>query len=380
MTRTEAHFYRDAVRKGNLDEVKVFFKDFDSKSKEDQDYLIFSGVTEVTSVKMLQHLISLGIPLDYVDEEKQNTLLHLAACSDYPEIPAYFIKKKLDVNARNVIGATPLMFGACYTSNPKVLKTLINAGADITITDNDDASILCIASRYSESEEIINFLTEQGLDIEHRDSSGLTPLLSAARYNSSLDIILALRDAGADLYAKSPDGDNALHLAALNNDCSKGMIDALRTRFRSSDTNDRGYTPLSLALFFSENTMVINALIQSQRDELLYEACQNRSPNIVSVLKINNIDLNHQTSDYRYPVMLVAKFNNNPAVLEEMIKAGAILEVRDLWGRTVLHYAAMNEDASIYEWLKEQDSLQYLDVEDDDGNKAEYYRQKPEEF
>ena len=380
MTNSEIRFFRQAVREGNLAAVDLFFKDFSSKDKDDQAQLVIAGITEATSTKVLDHLMTVGIPLDYVEEEKQNTLLHLAACSDYPEIPAYFIKKGLDVHAKNTLGATPFLFGSCYTSNPKVLQVLIEAGANVQEKDNDGASALCIASRYNDQEAIINFLVHQGLDVEERDNTGLTPFLSAIRYNSSLDVCLALRDAGAEVYAKSPNGDNALHLAALNQECSQLMIESLRGRFRTTDKNDDGYTPLSLALVLSDNPVVINALIKSQQDELLYAACQNKNPQIVSVLQNRGLDLNARTGEGLYPVLWVAKYNENPEVLEEFIKAGAIMDVRDLDGRTVLHYAAINENTAIYDWLKEQNDYDYLDVEDDSEHKPEYYRTHLDEF
>ena len=380
MTNSEIRFFRQAVREGNLAAVDLFFKDFSSKDKDDQAQLVIAGITEATSTKVLDHLMTVGIPLDYVEEEKQNTLLHLAACSDYPEIPAYFIKKGLDVHAKNTLGATPFLFGSCYTSNPNVLQVLIEAGSNVQEKDNDGASALCIASRYNDQEAIINFLVHQGLDVEERDNTGLTPFLSAIRYNSSLDVCLALRDAGAEVYAKSPNGDNALHLAALNQECSQLMIESLRGRFRTTDKNDDGYTPLSLALVLSDNPVVINALIKSQQDELLYAACQNKNPQIVSVLQNRGLDLNARSGEGLYPVLWVAKYNENPEVLEEFIKAGAIMDVRDLDGRTVLHYAAINENTAIYDWLKEQNDYDYLDVEDDSEHKPEYYRTHLDEF
>ena len=380
MTNSEIRFYRQAVREGNLAAMDLFFKDFSSKDKDEQAQLVIASITEASSTKVLDHLLTVGIPLDYVEEEKQNTLLHLAACSDYPEIPAYFIKKGLDVHAKNTLGATPFLFGSCYTSNPKVLQVLIEAGSNVQEKDNDGASALCIASRYNDNEAIINFLVHQGLDVEERDNTGLTPFLSAIRYNSSLDVCLALRDAGAEVYAKSPNGDNALHLAALNQECSQLMIESLRGRFRTTDKNDDGYTPLSLALVLSDNPVVINALIKSQQDELLYAACQNKNPQIVSVLQNRGLDLNARTGEGLYPVLWVAKYNENPEVLEEFIKAGAIMDVRDLDGRTVLHYAAINENTAIYDWLKEQNDYDYLDVEDDSEHKPEYYRTHLDEF
>lgn len=380
MTSAEISFYRQAVREGNLAALRLFLKDFDSKDKEQQGSLVITGVTEAPSLSVLKSLLAMGLPLDFVEEEKRNTLLHFAACSNHPEIPRYLLQQGLAVDARNAIGATPLMFGSCYTANPKVLQVLLDAGADINAKDDDNASVLCIAARYSDSEDVVSFLSGQGLDIEERDNTGLTPMLSAFRYNSSLQVVLALRDAGADLYAKTPKNETALHMAAFNPECSRAMIDFLRGRFRVSDTNDDGVTPLSIALVLSSNPTVVEALIQAQREELVFDAVQNRRPGMARILRSQGIDLNMQTADFLYPVLWLVRSNTNPEVLEEFMDEGALVTVRDLWGRTVFHYAAINEDPAIYEWLKAQEEYKFLDTEDEYQHKAEYYRQHPDEF
>lgn len=380
MTSAENRFYRQAVREGNLSALELFFADFTVKDKEHQASLVISGVTDAPDLRMLKQLLALGVPLDFVEEEKRNTLLHFAACSESPEICRYLIQQGLEVDARNAIGATPLMFGSCYTGNPKVLQALLEAGADINAKDDDNASVLCIASRYSESEDVVGFLARQGLDLEERDNSGLTPLLSAFRYNSSLPVALALRDAGADLYAKTPKGETALHLAAFNPECSRSMIDFLRGRFRVSDMSQDGVTPLNIAMVLSGNPAVVEGLIQAQREELVYDAIQNRRPGMARLLRAQGIDLNMQTADFLYPILWLARCNSNPAVMEEFLDEGALVTARDLWGRTVFHYAAINEDSSIYEWFKEQEEYKFLDTEDEYKHDAEYYRQHPDEF
>lgn len=56
MTSAEHRFYCQAVREGNISALKVFFKDFDSKDKEEQASLIINGVTAVKSLKVLKQL------------------------------------------------------------------------------------------------------------------------------------------------------------------------------------------------------------------------------------------------------------------------------------------------------------------------------------
>jgi len=98
MTSAEISFYRQAVREGNLAALRLFLKDFDSKDKEQQGSLVITGVTEAPSLSVLKSLLAMGLPLDFVEEEKRNTLLHFAACSNHPEIPRYLLQQGLAVD------------------------------------------------------------------------------------------------------------------------------------------------------------------------------------------------------------------------------------------------------------------------------------------
>ena len=77
----------------------------------------------------------------------------------------------------------------------------------------------------------------------------------------------------------------------------------------------------------------------------------------------------------------VARNNPNPEVLNVLISEGAILEAKNLWGRTVLHYAAANENPAIFDWLKQNENLKLdFTLQDDNGKDCEYYRVHPDEF
>ena len=112
----------------------------------------------------------------------------------------------------------------------------------------------------------------------------------------------------------------------------------------------------------------------------MFDAVQNRRPGMARILRSQGIDLNMQTADFLYPILWLVRSNTNPQVLEEFIDAGALVTVRDLWGRTVFHYAAINEEPAIYEWLKAQEEFKFLDSEDEYKHDAEYYRQHPDEL
>jgi len=161
------------------------------------------------------------------------------------------------VNARRNGGRTPLHEAAQSNSNPAVLATLLDAGADVNAWGVDWStiggmsmewerrSILHAAAQWNGSSEIVSLLVEAGADVNARMKSGSTPLHLAARHNMNPAAIEALVSGGADLGARDGDGRTPLHLAALDNPAFFPML--LRLGADPGVPDDEGETPLDLA-------------------------------------------------------------------------------------------------------------------------------------
>lgn len=104
-----------------------------------------------------------------------------------------------------------------------VVKSLLNAKADMKATDNSGCTALHVALRPPEpnendvhSCELLELLLAVGMDVHAKDNKENTPLHYAARLRS-LKKIGCLIDASADVNAKNIDGDTPLHVAARTN-------------------------------------------------------------------------------------------------------------------------------------------------------------------
>jgi ankyrin repeat protein len=75
---------------------------------------------------------------------------------------------------------------------------LVNAGADVHLTDDDGRSPLAWATLLMNSEAII-FLSEAGAKVNTKDKKGYTPLRSAARLKMDDVVVSSLVGAGADI-------------------------------------------------------------------------------------------------------------------------------------------------------------------------------------
>ncbi|MGB2907422.1 MAG: ankyrin repeat domain-containing protein, partial [Candidatus Aminicenantaceae bacterium] len=71
-------------------------------------------------------------------------------------------------------GSTPLIIAITF-GKTEVAKALIEAGADLTITNNDGSASLHIAAFFCRT-EIVEALLENGADKDFRNSAGRTAL------------------------------------------------------------------------------------------------------------------------------------------------------------------------------------------------------------
>ena len=128
------------------------------------------------------------------------------------------------VRAELVREDTPL-HSAARGGNPAVVKTLIDADADLEARDNDRRTALHWAAVHNANPAVVKALTDAGADPNTCDEDGRTPLYAAV-LNSNLMVVKALIDAGADLEACDKKyGRTVLHLAALN--ANPAVVEAL---------------------------------------------------------------------------------------------------------------------------------------------------------
>ncbi len=95
-----------------------------------------------------------------------------------------------------------------------VLAALLDAGADISMPDEEGHTALHFATRSQEKPAAIAKLLDAGADPNARKRDGDTPLHEAATSNRSLSVIAALLDAGAESNARGQFGNTPLHQAA----------------------------------------------------------------------------------------------------------------------------------------------------------------------
>ncbi|MFA6527391.1 MAG: ankyrin repeat domain-containing protein [Candidatus Babeliales bacterium] len=171
------------------------------------------------------------------------TFLHLAVDSNQIEVVKFLVRKKVDVNAKDADGRTPLFF-AVDNGNLEIAKFLVENNA-IDVVKADGTTLLHCAVKRG-NVEIVKILVEKGANVNAIDEIGATPLHGAA-VNGYLEIVKFLVEHGAKVNVMSKQGLTPLH-AAVN----KQAMNVVRYLLANGAdvylcAGREGVTPLQLA-------------------------------------------------------------------------------------------------------------------------------------
>jgi ankyrin repeat protein len=108
------------------------------------------------------------------------TALHWAASAGRDAAVAVLLDAGLEVNARDVMGNTPLLVAA-DEGHVGVVRVLLERGADIDAINDDGFTALMLAA-VSNHTEAIQILVDAGAKIDMNDERGRTVLTWAARH------------------------------------------------------------------------------------------------------------------------------------------------------------------------------------------------------
>ncbi len=168
-------------------------------------------------------------------------VLHQAAeYTSNPTIVRLLLQAGADPNAPDDNGLTPLHWGS-ENSNPMVVTHLLDAGADLNARDNEGYTALHWAAAQSGNGRVVKALLDRGADPFAESNDGRTPLHSALRYRADASVVSRMLDAGAD------ENLTSLQLSVLQGDVM--AVDRMLAEGADPNEVDRyGWGPLHFAV------------------------------------------------------------------------------------------------------------------------------------
>ena len=198
--------------------------DVNAVSKLGRTALFLAAMSD-GSAGIVKLLIARGGNVKAIDGAKM-TMLHAATSGNDTETIRMFVDARLDVNAADFAGFTPLMNAAGH-GNLTAVKMLLAKGANVNAVSGDGSfqkvkagtialghfTPLLLAATFGPP-DVVNALLAAGAAVNVQDIRGMTPLmLAVATDRQNPDIVRALVAKRADINVKSLEGETALDWA-----------------------------------------------------------------------------------------------------------------------------------------------------------------------
>ena len=216
------------------------------------------------NLNAVEFLLKHGAIVDVQDKRNKSSLHYgvegaLLSGDTSFDVVSCLLNHGADINAPMNGKYTALMM-ACRSQHVRLVKFLLQQGANVQVKDKDGKTALHFACELTltwkpASCDLLNCLTENGADINALRKDNRTPLMVASSCGG-VDQITFLIKRGANVHLQDKNGDTALHHAARNMNNSLDIVCALTAAGASQMCNNQGLTPLLVASSTGNNAAV----------------------------------------------------------------------------------------------------------------------------
>lgn len=194
----------------------------------------------------VKQLLLCGSDPGHVYSSSGETPLHLAVRLGDVAVVQLLLAAKVDVNSKNIWGATPLFLATYSREDTKILELILAHGASIECQDNDGFRPLHYAAYFNRPANL-RILLDRSANINAATKSGTTALMLSVTYNAHEALRVLLRDEALEFNVKDSVGESVLECAALQGDLE--TLDLLQASRHIKGLDSDGSKALGYAMW-----------------------------------------------------------------------------------------------------------------------------------
>ena len=424
--------------------ILLFSVNFNIYAINQKESELFLAIKEKKNERDLREILKYRVDFSATNEMGLTPLLYAIECNneralrvllEYSGVnmeyrlpdnfAAYPYINKYEGDSVNIGGATPLMF-AVFKNNSRIVKELIDKGANVRAKDNEGNSVFLYACGFGDGNIIrmllqkdktlvndktpngnlnglhyaaafnnlntINFLIKNvDMNINDRDSNGCTALYYAAYYakKDAYNLLIKLganKDIG-DNYGVTPEyilsgGSSAIDLENKedNNTNTYNENMFIARVIQTSDTN--ALRDIMMYSNFNMNSIImayetpLTYAIHLDKDDIVNELLSYRknNTNIINIetsyIPADEVYFNEDRAEFRGNIYLgdvsplqYAIFKNNTNIINTLLHYGADINRKDSLGDNALMYAARFSSAEVIDTILNYSSNSYRVVD-----------------
>ena len=303
-------------------------------------------------------LADAGADINRRADKDSLTALHLAARTGDTETADVLLNAQADVNLTDNNGEPPL-FGAVRKNCVALVDALIQAGAELNMANKERLTAMHLAARLDYA-DIIGVMAQAGADVDKCADENRAPVHLAAK-DGRTAAVRALLKAGANIQQADLAGDTALHMAAVRG--HENIVEMLIGA--GADVNSKnqlGKSPLGASLqagyYPHAQIMLIESGAAVNTDDediinhhcLLHVAVKKCRVNAIPALISAGADVNLARERGLTPLIFAVKYGCAQAA-SILLQAGANVNHQDIFGMTALHHAKSLKVAGVADVL-----------------------------
>lgn len=365
-----------AVKEGDLEYTKNILQEnpkfVNSKDESGDTPLVLAA--RMGNKDLCEALIANGANLEA--QGQHGTALHEAAIGNYKDIVELLLNRRVNVNARDKDGYTPLYYASTFGWGGKrnkndwdIARSLVSNGAEVNMKPGSSDTPLHSAALYA-PEEIVKLFLDKGADVNvklaspgwpRKRNSGPAPLHNACiRADKNTKIVELLIAAGADINAKcyndQADGWTPIYFACLHEN-ARAVELLIAKRAKINPISDLGNTPIHVVT----NAEIAKILIDNRAN--IYFKNKNGYSPLQNAVKGGHLDVAKLLIANRAYVTVVnnqgmsllheAAITNQKEMIELLLAEGVNVNAKDRAGMTAAQLAEKSGHDDIADLLRQ---------------------------